>query len=76
MFLQFKEDILGDGFEYFKLKVSERNSDYNKEILRQTILEKTRTVVNDNTQEIKLYVINHQFKTIIKEEKEENRNGK
>ena len=75
MFLQFKEDILGDGFEYFKLKVSERNSDYNKEILRQTILEKTRTVVNDNTQEIKLYVINHQFKTIIKEEKEENRNG-
>ena len=75
MFLQFKDEILGDGFEYFKLKVSERNSDYNNEILRQTILEKTRTVVNDNIQEIKLYVINHQFKTIIKEEKEEKKKG-
>ena len=75
MFLQFKEDILGDGFEYFKLKVSERNSDYNKEILRQTILEKTRTFVNDNNQEIKLYVINHQFKTLIKEDQNKTGNN-
>lgn len=75
MFLQFKEDILGDGFDFFKLKVSERNSDYNKEILRKTILEKTRTVVNDNSQEIKLYIIKHKFQTIIKEEDKNGNNN-
>ena len=64
MFLQFKEEILGEGFEYFKWKVSQRNNDYNKEKL--TILEKTRTVVSDSTQEEKIYLIKHQFKNVIK----------
>ena len=64
MFLQFKEEILGEGFEFFKWKVSERNNDCNKDNL--TILEKTRTVFNDNTQEEKIYLIKHQFKNVIK----------
>ena len=64
MFLQFKQDILGDGFEYFKSKVKERNSGYNKDIMGKTALEKTRASINVDSQK-KMYVINHQFNNII-----------
>ena len=67
MFLQFKQDILDEGFEYFKLKVLERNSNYNKEKLGQTTLEKTRTVINQYHQDKKIYLIKPHFINLIKE---------
>jgi hypothetical protein len=74
MFLQFIQDILGDGYKYFKLKVAQRNMDYNKEKLGQTMLEKTKTVVNENNHAKKLYIIKHKFKNKIKEKKKININ--
>ena len=67
MFLQFKQDILEEGFDYFKMKVNERNND--KEKLEKTTLEKTRTSIIEIDEEKRKnnYIINHQFKNIIKE---------
>ena len=71
MFLQFKEDILGEGYEYFKLKISERNSDYYKNKLEQTSLDKAIAhSINENAHEKITYVIKPQFKNLIEEEEE------
>ena len=65
MFLQFKQEILNEGFDYFKMKVNERNND--KEKLEQTTLEKTRASISELCEEKRKtnYVINHQFKNVI-----------
>lgn len=69
MFLQFKQDILGEGFEYFKSKVSKRNTDYYKEKLQQNSLINIRTFSNDEyNQKMRIYVIKSKFKNLIKEE--------
>ena len=73
MFIQFKQDILDEGYDYFKLKVSERNSEEKNKLIH-TALEKTRTVVFDNQQEKTIYKINHQFKNMIKKEETINNN--
>ena len=65
MFLQFKQDILNDGFENFKNKISERNYDYIKEKLGETIPRKSRLILSE--QEKTKYKVNHKFKNIIKE---------
>jgi len=65
MFLQFKQDILNDGFEKFKNKISERNYDYLKEKLGESLPRKTRLTLSE--QEKTKYIINHKFKNIIKE---------
>ena len=67
MFLQFKQDILEEGYEYFKLKVSERNSNSHKDKYGQTTLEKTRTVINEYHQDKKIYLIKPKFINIITE---------
>ena len=54
MFLQFKEEILNDGKDYFKSKISERNNE-NKEKLKQTTLEKTRTNIFEYPEDKKKY---------------------
>ena len=65
MFLQFKQDILNDGFENFKNKISERNYDYLKEKLGESLPRKSRLILSE--QEKTKYKINHKFKNIIKE---------
>ena len=55
MFLQFKEEILNDGKDYFKSKISERNNE-NKEKLKQTTLEKTRTNIFEYPEDKKKYI--------------------
>jgi hypothetical protein len=65
MFLQFKQDILNDGFENFKNKISERNYDYLKEKLGESLPRKTGLILSE--QEKIKYKINHKFKNIIKE---------
>ena len=67
MFLQFKEEILNDGKDYFKSKISERNNE-NKEKLKQTTLEKTRTNIFEYPEDKKKYKIKHKFKNMIKKE--------
>ena len=64
MFLQFKQDMLNDGYKNFKLKISKRNSG-NKE-LEQTALKKTCTVINKFNRKKNIYRINHKFKNMIK----------
>ena len=76
MFLQFKQDILGEGFEYFKSKVSKRNTDYYKEKLEQTSLINLKTISkSEYNQKMTIYVIKSNFKNLIKEE-EKNINKK
>jgi len=65
MFLQFKQDILNDGFEKFKNKISERNYDYLKQKFGESLPRKTRLILSE--QEKTKYKINHKFKNIIKE---------
>ena len=65
MFLQFKQDILNDGFEDFKNKISERNYEYLKEKLGESLPRKSRLILSE--QEKAKYIINHKFKNIIKE---------
>ena len=67
MFLQFKEDILNEEYDYFKQKVAQRNRE-NKEKFKQTTLEKTRTIVNDFQEEKKRYKIKHKFINMIKKD--------
>ena len=65
MFYQFKQDILNDGYENFKNKISDRNYDYVREKLGESILRKSR--FNLLEKEKTTYTINHKFKNVIKE---------
>ena len=69
MFLQFKQDILGEGFEYFKSKVSKRNNEYYKEKLQKNSLINIRTLsISEYIPKNTIYVIKSKFKNFIKEE--------
>ena len=65
MFYQFKNDILGDGYENFKNKISDRNFDYIREKLGESILRKSQFHLLEK--EKTTYKIKHKFKNVIKE---------
>ena len=65
MFYQFKNNILNDGFENFKNKISDRNYDYIREKLGESILRKSQ--FNLLEKEKKTYKIKHKFKNVIKD---------
>ena len=65
MFCQFKNDILNDGYENFKNKISDRNYDYIREKLGESILRKSQFSLIEK--EEKTYKIKHRFKDTIKE---------